>query len=134
MAWFAWMLFRQFRNRGSTGGFEAYMEIALGTALVAAAIHSGVSGMMVMPMTQLLSAVFAGWGLSLIIQAQNGQNKGSGKVVGFIILTLALLIQGLWPDIIQLRERQNYYLKKINRDLIGLHPRFWVQGKIGYDY
>jgi hypothetical protein len=110
-----------------------YFRAALLAALTGASAQAMVDGVMVMPVSQTLLALLAGWAVGVMHCPRLRLLIGS---VERVLLTLSILfaviavIFGIAPEIGNLVERQKTYLEGLQEGA-RLLPRFWAQGWIG---
>ena len=108
---------------------------ALLASLCGATVHALVSGLIVMPMSQVMLVLIAGWMLSLYQQDMKGLSRKSckncrnGKICILIILLPVFLFASLtlfsWPG----KQDRNLFLRS-HFACVHRMPRFWQQGKI----
>lgn len=126
---------------GLTTGDRHGVRIGISTALLAGLGYSLLSGVIVMPFSQLWMALIAGWALG-IYWTHSGREKSNDKqqhshqplrlfkrgVAGLIILAaVGFMSYSLAKDVSGLKENRIYYEMHYS---LTLHPRFWLQGKI----
>lgn len=105
--------------------------IALTIALLTGAIYSLLSGVIVMPFSQLLGALIIGW------MIKNHQPESSVKVspwshttfIGILILSASTIALIALPDFSSLQQREIQWLIQHSSNTT-FHPRFWAQGYI----
>lgn len=115
------------------------LHAALLCALVTAAVHSLFSGIIVMPISQVMMTLVIGWmiGISLpVIHAKDHRQKHSLHQHIILGVAFAILSAGvLWPisrDLPYLEKLQTDYIRS-HPHLKQIHPRFWHQGNLhGY--
>ncbi|WP_445666104.1 O-antigen ligase family protein [Fodinibius sp. AD559] len=117
---------------------EVVIRISLTAALFGGLIYSLLSGVIVMPMSQLWLALVFGTMLGLYVENDSKEKKlASIKLYKVICFKLLLLIASitlasvLIKDLPHLRENEKKFVKETNRNVF--RPRFWQQGKIGVD-
>jgi len=102
------------------------LSVALGTGIMAAAIHACFSGVLIMPASQVTGILITGWFLGSLPQ---GQNTTYPSIFGKLILVLGLAISSalLWFGAQQVTSNIPRYeaMDKPGR----LLPRFWQFGK-----
>jgi len=109
----------------------------LTASLVAGATHSLVSGVIVMPFSQMLMCLIIGWVLSIYYESKQADRVANRSSVGQLkmISVLAALLFTLgyvsFPDIVNLRQTREAFLAQNPKQTI-LKPRFWNQGLIGW--
>lgn len=124
-------------------------KIAISAALVAGIIHSGVSGLMITPLSQLLFVALLGWAIGIYYSEKEQSlfiEKGYRKPVKYALLTSFLCIN-LYvfisvgthiPNLEVNRERfqqlhRQGSLKLYPTSYATIFPRFWDQGFIGIE-
>lgn len=107
-------------------------RVALLAALAGASAQAMVDGVLVMPVSQVLFAVLAGWALGSMRSAPAADAVGLATRLALAVVVLAAVIavvQGVRPEIGRIAERQEAYQAAHGRDRILL-PRFWTLGNI----
>ena len=117
---------------------EGIIRISLTAALFGALLYSLLSGVIVMPLSQLWLALVFGTALGLYVKNDSTElsleSIKTYKVIGFKLLLLfasITLASVLIKDIPHLRENEERFVEKT--DSQTFRPRFWQQGKIGVD-
>ena len=117
---------------------EVILRISLTVAIFGGLLYSLFSGVIVMPLSQLWLALVSGTMLGLYVKYSSKEEYLSPikpyKIIVFkLILLLAsiTLASVLIKDVPHLRENEKRYLEQTDRNI--LRPRFWQQGKIGFD-
>jgi hypothetical protein len=122
----AFSLVAALRGRSHIQGHNPDLQIALGTALVAAAVHSCFSGVLIMPASQSAGILITGWFLGTYTSTKIASDS---KVLGILVLSFTLLVSTsfLWFGSQQVKENVARYeaLESPGR----LLPRFWQYGK-----
>lgn len=120
-------------GRGREVSSQTMLQTALFGALVAAAVQSLVDGIIVMPYSQILLMLIAGWSIGLYYASPDRctiKYISRSRPVGIALVSILLLGVIAWtifPDVLHLQAREwafqarhgNYFL-----------PRFWRQGWI----
>jgi O-antigen ligase len=105
---------------------------ALLAALAGASAQAMVDGVLVMPVSQVLFAVLAGWALGSMRLASAAVTAGLAPRLSLAVIVLAAavaVVQGVRPEIGRIAERQKAYQAVHGQDRILL-PRFWALGNI----
>lgn len=108
--------------------------IALTASLTAAAAYALVDGVLVMPVSQMLVAVIAGWALAVYAgspkptRLPDHHPLASWILVGFLVAVWGSIGYGIAPDITSLEVQQEEHIQRTGATLV--HPRFWQQGFI----
>jgi len=113
---------------------KSLLAVALLAALAGAAAQSMVDGVIVMPVSQILLVLVAGWAMGLYIQSKRPPLSAASAGAKLLALLLVLsaagaVVQGVAPDILEVGQREQAYLKTRPPGEI-LFPRFWAQGWI----
>lgn len=108
---------------------------ALLAALAGASAQAMVDGVLVMPVSQTLLALLAGWALGMMPAAAGGVAGRAGRLmlVPVVLIAAAAVVYGVAPEIGRLAERQQSYLAARGPDT-ALLPRFWTLGWINIDH
>jgi putative inorganic carbon (HCO3(-)) transporter len=119
-------LFKNLRVR--KGQHWAALGSILACALLAAGAYSLLSGVLVMPASQVSGLLIAGWLMGLIPAAR--YSGSPGKAATIIVLTSGLIVCGLVTgfSVIEASKRE-YRETRLEVADNGI-PRFWQQGKI----
>lgn len=128
-------LFRKIKSLPEADRKETLTGVALFATAIAILVDGLVSGLMVMPTSQLWIALFLGltWGWSRSIRETSGAID-AGRLVrrsyvraGALVVVLALWV-GVLPDALNLSERETQALKSnVYVDAV-LYPRIWRAG------
>ncbi|MGA0032161.1 MAG: O-antigen ligase family protein [Burkholderiales bacterium] len=109
------------------------MAVALLVALTGAAAQSMVDGVIVMPVSQTLLAVFCGWAMGHYLgeRATPVVHGWKKRLVAAVIVLFAAgaVVNGVAPDILHIAQREKVYFESRPPGEILL-PRFWAQGWI----
>jgi len=107
---------------------------ALTVSLISGAVHSLVSGIIVMPLSQMTMVIILGWVIGIYHEEYEDapvQTHYKNIFISLALLTaLALLFYGIFPEIMNLKSYNKYFDEKYGI----FHPRFWQQGYIFSDY
>ncbi len=116
----------------------APIRIALTAALVAGAAHAMVSGIIVMPVSQIWGVLVIGtvWGLYLSVDRARTRwvPRTRAKVAqlafcGLLAVSVAVVSWQSVDGIQHMQERRGAFLESVDRNLLS--PRYWQQGFIG---
>ena len=110
-------------------------RVALLAALAGASAQAMVDGVLVMPVSQTLLALLAGWAMGMM-PARDGRVAGRGErliLMPVVLMAAAAVAYGVAPEINRLAERQQSYLAARGPHTILL-PRFWTLGWINIDH
>lgn len=106
-------------------------RVALLSALAGASAQAMVDGVLVMPVSQTLLALLAGWAMGMMA-GRGGCIAGRGGrliLMSVVLMAAAAVAYGVAPEINHLAERQQAYLTAHGPDTVLL-PRFWTLGWI----
>ncbi|MGV3629454.1 MAG: O-antigen ligase family protein [Betaproteobacteria bacterium] len=106
-------------------------RVALLAALAGASAQAMVDGVLVMPVSQTLLALLAGWSMGMM-PAGGGRVAGRGArliLMPVVLMAASAVAYGVAPEINRLAERQQSYLAARGPNTILL-PRFWTLGWI----
>jgi O-antigen ligase len=122
---------------GTQTRWEASMPTALTASLLAGFGHAMVSGVLVMPVSQVMAVVVAGWVLGIHChlrgtpradQPAPGHPRGSqAALAGLFAAALAASSPGLTLSLGQLAEAHRHF--RMQGDF-RFFPRFWLQGDL----
>lgn len=121
--------------RGKAGvddGRGPIFRLALLAALGGASAQAMVDGILVMPVSQTLFALLAGWALGSmrVVMPENPAGLVPRVALAFVVLVAAAAVAlGVRPEIGRIAEREKAYLAAHGPDSILL-PRFWALGSI----
>lgn len=115
--------------------FDKVFKTGLLASLVAFWIQSLLEGLLSPPLTQIWLAFLLGTAIGLyykgIWQSPKINPSYNWKFSTFILSTLVIFIWSVYPSITNFEERQREYVERY--DARVLWPRFWQQGKIGWE-
>lgn len=119
------------REAGQESDQSQLFRVALLAALAGASAQAMVDGVLVMPVSQTLLALLAGWAMGMM-PAIGGRVAGRGAQLILMLVVLmaaSAVAYGVAPEINRLAERQQSYLAARGPDT-ALLPRFWTLGWI----
>lgn len=116
---------------------ESVIRIGISMSLLAGLGYSLLSGVIVMPLSQLWMVLIGGWALG-VYWSQDAKCKMQGKrslvqkwfFRSAIITAVVFLSYSMIYDVPKLKKNQQGYIEKYGAIY---HPRFWQQGKIGWE-
>lgn len=121
------------RRESAQGDDRArWFRVALLAALTGASAQAMVDGVLVMPVSQTLLALLAGWAIGMMPGAACSRVAGNPErlfLVAVVLFAAAVVVYGVAPEIGHLAERQQAYLATRGPNTILL-PRFWALGWI----
>lgn len=108
---------------------------ALLAALAGASAQAMVDGVLVMPVSQTLLALLAGWAMGMMPAGGGRVAGGGGRLIlmPVVLIAAAAVVYGVAPEINRLAERQQTYLTARGPNTILL-PRFWTLGWININH
>ncbi len=103
---------------------------ALTSAFITENLHALVSGVWVMPLSQLTLIIIIGWmyGLYIHMNTKPSTNSKQSFFITAILLTLITFIYGLYPELSHLSNWIQTSFETTGESL--MHPRLWSQGYI----
>lgn len=110
---------------------HSLLVTALTSALLTGNIHALVSGVWVMPLSQLTMILIIGWMVGLHLSQHSPQPLKTRSLAATVLLSgffLVSLIYGLYPEVTNFNEWLIQSYEATGRDVF--HPRFWLQGYI----
>jgi O-antigen ligase len=125
----SWMRARRTEHIGDTGSPGAVLAVALSASLIAGTVHAMLSGIIVMPMSQMQMALIAGWAISVHLGRGAPTVVEERAAIAHLLLVagvascLALLLVSAAPEI---NTRQ--FDLDTHTETIG--PRFWHRGML----
>ena len=131
--WGGWSWMRQ-EQRDAVGATsrENAVRVGLVAAVLAGAAHAMVSGIIVMPVSQMFLALVGGWAWGRYRHERQPSKEPSWMShAGLcILLTGSMVIVGSSvQDLMDAEERQSAYLESVEEPTFW--PRYWKQGYIG---
>jgi len=123
---------RRLRNHDPGCQSEPPLTSMLTIGLIAGAIHSCVSGLLIMPASQVALILIAGWTLNMMGSPPRPQEPRRSLVTTLFagMLTACTLLIFVIIEVPGLSDRTGHF---VNGDLLG--PRFWQDGRVcDYNY
>jgi len=108
----------------------SHLWIALFCSLCSGLIYSLVSGVIVMPLSQITMALIIGWMLGIYFQDQESKPVSQLQHISFMLLAGATLITLTYTVLPSLLPRLNSYADLPYQDYPIIAPRFWQIGGI----
>ena len=123
----------QASNLGQRGAADP-VALALPIALAAAAAHSMIDGVIVMPYTQVAAVVLAGWAIGMAFAESRCDRDDASRVAGASAGAIALLATivvfvAVRPDLGVVNDREQRLLRACPA-CTNLGTRFWTYGVI----
>ncbi|MBF0446183.1 MAG: O-antigen ligase family protein, partial [Magnetococcales bacterium] len=116
----------------TTKNVDSYFFMALTASFVAAGVHAQLSGILVMPVSQVTGVIVIALMLSYSpqypVEIANSRQSYQHLLLSLFIFAMgATLIWSIFPDIKRLEEDKTVFVESRYNDGI-FHPRFWQQG------
>ncbi len=108
----------------------SHLWVGLFCTLCSGLIYSLVSGVIVMPLSQIMMALIIGWMLGIYFQDQQSKPVSQLQHIGFMLLAGATLITLTYTVLPSLLPRLNSYADLPYQDYPITTPRFWQIGGI----
>ncbi|MEX0681392.1 MAG: O-antigen ligase family protein [Balneolales bacterium] len=131
-------LFRQNHDvcKKEQGGVAMVVRTGITASLLAAAVHASVSGIIVMPMSQMYMALIPGWALGIYFLDKKNTSMVLPKYSEWLLRLLLLcaiifMVWGTSKDVLTLNKDQETYREEHNPQRFA--PRFWHQGLIEWN-
>jgi len=121
-------LFRQMKDQEPVSNSTGFLQIALLTGLLAAAIHACLSGVLVMPASQVAGTLLCGWLLGSIDSAPKTVATRKYSALGYLAFPLVLSIIFMLFAISEIRLHEQRLSETASMD--KLIPRLWQNGKV----
>jgi hypothetical protein len=123
---------RQLKYQGRGGQTDPPLKAMLSISLIAGAIHACLSGVLIMPASQVATVLIAGWALSLSgnvrLLPKTSALTFSILITG-VFITCAMLVFAI-GELTQLSVRTSYSVQ-----YGPMMPRFWQDGRVcEYNY
>jgi putative inorganic carbon (HCO3(-)) transporter len=130
-----WLKFSRREVTGSSAE-QSIVLIGLTASLIAGSIHALVSGIIVMPFSQMIMCMIIGWALAVYNRTYISADLGPVTFhhVGFIsvvILFLLAILYASYPNITHIDKSRAEFITQHPEETI-FKPRFWNQGLIGW--
>jgi|GEM_PF-2074850 len=121
-------------------------KVALTISIIAGIVHSGVSGLLITPLSQLLFALLLGWSIGIYYSARNEtlwirrkkSFNGILKSIPLVLLAVFLFakVSSMVPSLEENKEKfqdlnRNEKIELFPTSRATIYPRFWAQGFIG---
>lgn len=135
-AWSGLAFMCRVRVEAGTKGIEkgALFSAALLAALAGASVQAMVDGVFVMPVSQMLCVLLAGWALGMTVSTSAPVLSRWWWLKGplpAVFLAAAAIVNGVALEIGDLESWHEAYLQGRGPDMV-LRPRFWAQGWISH--
>jgi hypothetical protein len=107
--------------------------VALVASVLAGASHAMVSGLIVMPVSQVLLAVVGGWAWGRYNRSDKRTGSGLSRwphhaIFCAAVLSSMLVVGAAAEDLSTVENRREAFLEAVDRT--SLSPRYWTQGYI----
>lgn len=133
VVWGAWSWIRQ-EQRDASGATnrENAIRVGLVAAVLAGAAHAMVSGIIVMPVSQMLLVLVGGWAWGRYRHERQPSKEPSWlshAVLCILLIGSMAIVGSSVGDLMDAEERQSAYLEVVEEPTFW--PRYWRQGYIG---
>ena len=134
--WGGWRWMQQEKDQAETSGTRSNgVRVALVASVLAGAAHAMVSGLLVMPVSQVLLVLVGGWAWGRY-QHEHQSTRVSPAFSRWVHVSLCAVLLGSIAvvgnglrDLGAVEERRSSFLEAVERN--QLSPRYWTQGYIG---
>lgn len=114
---------------------RAHTEVVLTASLLAAGFHAMVSGVIVMPVSQVMMTVVMGWVVGLyFLQGEESPSVQpsvrSWVLPVFLLVAAGIVIWASYPEAFSANERILRFV--VEKGTFRFAPRYWSQGVFGY--
>ena len=121
---------KSIKHQNKTSKTDPALKAILATSLIAGTLHACLSGLLIMPASQVAMIIIAGWALSLSANTR-AQFSGAASllvIIGALIASAILVFATI--EVTKLPERTPYA-----EDYGPMMPRFWLNGRVcEYNY
>ena len=105
------------------------VRVGLAASVLAGAAHAMVSGLLVMPVSQMLLVLVGGWAWGRY-RPENGPTKGFSRSAHAVLAVLLVgslgIVGSSFRDLSVAKERRAAFHEAADRE--ALSPRYWQQG------
>ena len=133
----SWLKKFNYKTLSNTEISNRVIPIALTASLITASCHSLFSGILIMPMSQVMLGVVVGWMLGVYYAGQKEhvlKHRLVAEVIFSLFICLAMIeiIWGVIPEVFFLRPLEIKWVldHRIGNEPLLFHPNFWIQGWI----
>lgn len=132
--WGGWRwLDREQEHAGDASGRENGIRVAVVVSLLAGAAHAMVSGVIVMPVSQVLLVLVCGWAWGRYLRDTEGSSVspslGAQSLLVVLVVAFMAVVGSSFKELAERKERQEAFLEAVDRQAFS--PRYWKQGYIG---
>jgi hypothetical protein len=127
---------QQEKDEAKTNGTRASgVRVALVASVLAGAAHAMVSGVLVMPVSQVLLVLVGGWAWGRyrperqLTHESPSFSRWSHAWLCVVLLGSMVVVGNGLRDLSAVEERRSSFLEAVERN--QLSPRYWTQGYIG---
>jgi hypothetical protein len=110
-----------------------HVAVALVASALAGAAHAMVSGLIVMPVSQVLVALIGGWAWGRYHHedsvSETQFSTGAHAVLCVVLLASVAVVGSSLQDLSTIEERRSAFVDTADRTYFS--PRYWAQGYIG---
>jgi len=132
--WGGWRWMQQEREEAKVADARSNaVRVALVASVLAGAAHAMVSGLLVMPVSQMLLVLVGGWAWGRF-QHRTSTSSMSASIPAQAVLCVLLVgsigvVGSSLQDLTTIEERRSAFLEATERNRLA--PRYWTQGYIG---
>lgn len=134
--WGGWQWMQQERDEANTNETRSNaVRVALTASILAGAAHAMVSGLLVMPVSQILLVLVGGWAWgryqpgSQFPRSSGGLSKWAQGTLCAVLVGSMMVVGSSLRNLATVEERRSSFLEAVERN--QLSPRYWTQGYIG---
>ncbi|MFB6280386.1 MAG: O-antigen ligase family protein [Salinibacter sp.] len=132
--WGGWSWLRQEQDDSEESSTSANaVRVSLVAAVLAGTTHAMVSGVLVMPLSQMMLVLVGGWAWGRYRHRDSSRDlavSARSQVVLAVLLVGAMAVVGTsLRDLSTIEERRSAFLEAVERRAFS--PRYWQQGYIG---
>jgi len=129
--WGGWRWMQQEKGRSETAGIRSNaVRVALVASVLAGASHAMVSGIIVMPVSQVLLVLIGGWAWGRYRhdgeRANSDVSPRAHAVLCMVLVGSIGVVGSSLQDLTTVEERRSAFLEAVDRT--RLSPRYWTQG------
>ncbi len=124
--WLGWHLIVKCRQNQDGQNSSDVLVAMLGCSMMAAAVHSLASGVLIMPASQVMVILVGGWALGRLIVPESNAKVSHLKTTATLVAAVTL---AAWVLAFSVNEIWNMEQRVNQEDLLNIiEPRFWESG------
>jgi hypothetical protein len=136
-----WMGWERSAQRHDTSRGDTALRVGLVASVLAGGAHAMVSGIIVMPVSQMLLVLVGGWAWGRYLHAHPSSQPSppawSKRALSAVLVAMMTVLIWGAKDVVDVEERRAAYFEYVrehrSRTVNRLHPRYWQQGYFGID-